>query len=357
LALNYAKIFFLSLVGFIGTLFVMRFREIAEFASLNSHPGRVVFFSLLQIPYILPYAIAISSLIASIVLFHRMSESQELTTLRASGISLYAILHPLLLIGTLLSLTSFTIVSEIAPKCRLLSKQLTYDITTSNPFSLFYKIAAGKLSNAYVDMRTLKGGTKANDLLLVVNHPSSGRLGIITAKEIETVQDHLIGKEVTVLTSVDSKMRDNFDHLILEHQTLMSTKSAHLTQLLQDNDWHLGLDYLGNRAILAKTLPKKRSLVHSAAGLELARRFSISLAPFLFTLMGTTLGIDIGRRRSRRGLILAILGAAFYLICFIGAKSIRHQTGVAYLTYFIAVPVVVGISIAFFRKISRGADT
>ena len=114
---GYLRVFFLSVCTFIAVLLVSRFKEIARFAALSSDPLKTGLFLVYQFPLILPMAIPISALIASILLFQRLSRTYELTALRASGLSLGSILSPLLFGSLLPSLLNFSLAAEISPLC------------------------------------------------------------------------------------------------------------------------------------------------------------------------------------------------------------------------------------------------
>lgn len=346
---NYFQVFLLTLSGLITVLFVMRFKDIAEFACLNAGGSSIFLFSLYQIVYVLPEALPISSVIAAMLLFQKMSHSQELTALRAAGLGLKPILFPLLLAGVLLSLLNFTIVSEIAPRTRFFAKELSYKMTASNPFFLVNKISEGRLPNTYIDMHALKGGKKAKDVLLIMNNRSNGRLGVMTAKELSLEGEELTGKDVSIISSVDSKIED-FDHLVIENQHAMTTKASNLSQLLRDADWHMGIEYLPLRMVLAKMRIKNTA----ATGLEIARRLSISLTPLLFTLLGAAFGMEIGRKEGKRGILWAVALSAFYLCCFVGAKSLKSHPLAAWLAYFLPYPILILLSIRSLKGISRG---
>lgn len=347
---SYAQVFALCVFSFIAILFVMRFKDVAEFACLNSDGFSIFLFSLYQIPYILPEAIPISCVIASMVLLQRLSHSQELTALRAAGLSLKHILYPLVLAGVFLSVVNFTIVSAVVPHCKFLSKELQYKMTAANPFYIFNKISEGKLKNAYVDMRALRGGKRAKDVLLIMNNRSNGRLGIVTAKELTLEGELLSGRDVTIVSSVDSKAPEAHDHLVIENQASMSTKASNLSQLLQDTDWNLSQEYQPTRVVLAKTLVK------GTLDIEIARRLSISLTPLFFTLMGAAFGMEVGRKHTRRGIMWAVALSALYLSCFVAAKSFKHTPLAAWLTYFAAFPVIFFCSLRSLRFVSRGVE-
>lgn len=352
---NYLQVLFFCVLSFIAVLFVMRFKEIAEFTALNSHPLSVFLFSLYQIPYLLPEAIPISCLITSILLFQRMSNAQELTALRAAGFGVSSLLFPLLCASFVLSLVNFTLVSEVVPRTKSLTKELTYNMMSSNPFYIFHKIAEGKLTNAYVDIHALQGGSQANDVLLIMNNRSNGRLGIMTAKELLIDGPLLKGTHVSIVSSVDSKKKEAFDHLVIENQDMMETKAEHLSQLLKDVNWSLASDYLPLRMLLAK-IALQKSFFKNSASLDIARRFSIALTPFLFTFLGSVFGMEIGRQKTKKGILWAALLAAFYLSCFVGAKSMKSTPLIGWIIYFIPYPLILFCTFRSLRKVSRGVE-
>jgi lipopolysaccharide export system permease protein len=354
---SYIQVFLLCVTGFITVLLVIRFKDIAEFAILQADSRSILLFTLYQIPYILPNAIPISCVIASMLLFQRMSQAHELTALRAAGLGLKTILYPLMLAGIILSLANFIVVSELAPRCKFLAKELTYKMTASNPFYLINKISDGKLKNAYIDMRALRGGKKAKDVLLITNNRSNGRLGLATAKELTIDGELLTGKDVSIISSVDSNNREAFDHLVIENQTTMSTKASNLSQLFQDTDWGLSMEYLPLRMVLAKANPKKKNIWLDSAGLEIGRRLSISLTPFFFTLLGAAFGMEVGRNRTKKGIIWVIALTALYLSCFVGAKSmVKHAPISAWATYFGVYPIILLMSLRSLKFFSRGIE-
>lgn len=353
---QYFQVFALCIVSFIAALFVMRFKEIAEFATLNSDGVSIVLFSLYQLPYVLPLAIPVSCLIASVILFQKMSHSQELTALRAAGMSLKDLLYPLILAGFFLTLFNFTILSEIGPRCRFKAKELSYAMTANNPFYIFNKITEGKLTNAYVEIRTLRGGKKAKDVLLILNNRPHERLGVMTAKELTIEGNELLGKDVSLISSVRGEENNNFDHLVIEHQSSMSTKAATLSSLLQSAKWHGSLDYLSFKDLVIRATTSHKKIWLSHHTFEIARRLSLAFTPLVFTLLGAAFGMEISRQRSKKGILWVVGLATFYLAAFIGAKSMKHFQLVALALDFIPLVVILLLSLGSLRRTSRGIE-
>lgn len=353
---SYFQVFLLSIASFIAALFVMRFKDIAEFATLHSDGLSVLFFSLYQLPYILPIAIPVSCVISSILLFQKMSHSGELTALRAAGIGLKTLLFPLFLGGLFLSLLNFTIVAEVGPQSRFKAKELSYQMTSSNPFYIFNKITEGKMNNAYVEIRTLRGGKKAKDVLLILNNRQHQRLGIMTAKELAIEGTEMLGKDVSIISSVSGEGEANFDHLVIENQETMSTEAASLSKLLHDAKWHLRPEYMSFKELLVRVMVSQRSFWSNTHALELARRLSLAITPLAFTFLGAAFGMEVGRQRNRKGILWSVALTALYLSAFIGAKSMKHFPKAAWILYFLPFLIIGIFSVRSLKRISRGIE-
>lgn len=356
---GYFRVFFLSVFGFISILLVIRFQEIARFASSGAGFAKVSLFALYQVPYILPIAIPISCLIAAILLFQKLSSTHELTALRAFGLGLKTITFPIILSGTFLSLLNFIVVSEVAPLCRGLSKTLIYEITALNPLLLLQKDTLIKLKNAYVEMRVLNSGKHAEDVVFVICNSSNGRLGIMTAKELTIDGEMLNGKGVTFVSSVDPKREDTFDHLLIENQMSMQTKASHLSPFTQNSEWSSSYEYFPLRMILARELlgkSKSRLLTGGSAQIEICRRVSLGLAAFTFTFVGLCFGIAISRNRSKKGVLTAAVLCSTFMICFLVAKSMRHAPLASCAAYLLPHPLIILLSLRTLTRISEGRE-
>ena len=82
---------------------------------------------------LVPLALPIAMLIASIMTFGQLAEKNELTALKASGVSLRRVMIPLFVTSVLISLLSFNYSNYILPVANLKSGTLIYDIQKKKP--------------------------------------------------------------------------------------------------------------------------------------------------------------------------------------------------------------------------------
>jgi len=182
-------------------------------------------------------------------------------------------------------------------------------------------------------------------------------LTLMSAKTLKLQGDLLKGEKVSFISAVETKKEGTFDHLVIENQAEMNTKAANLSQFIQDIDWEESYEYMPMRMILAhEAVEKSPSWISKSAQLEMARRLSLALAAFTFTIMGTAFGMQISRNRSKKGLLWAISLSSLFLVCFIAAKSLRHSPILSTTAYLLPHPIIIFLSLRFLKTVREGVE-
>jgi len=372
---NYLKVLLLSLFSFIAILLVSRLEEIAEFAAMGVKASYLALFTLYQVSYILPIAIPLSCLISAMILFQHLSHTFELTALRASGISLYGIIAPVLVAGAFLGLGNFYFTSELATISHLAARRKIYDHMSINPILLLQNARIANLQGAFVQMDPQRSGKEAKDLIIVLNNRSNEQtvgekcgLGLGLAKKIKMNGEELIAKEVSFISSLPCNQSETFDHLIIENQKRMSTSASELVQMLGKRGWKIANDHLTfsllriRKALLAEkyateiNAQKKKNIKRhlEKSRTEIVRRISLGVATFTFTLMGVSYGMEISRRQTKRGILSVLILTALTLIAFFMGKELDHLFGIASCLFLLPHFLILLCSAWTLRRVNRG---
>lgn len=362
---SYLETLLLALLSFIAILLVIQCQEVARFASSGASITTIFLFTLYQIPYVLPLALPISSLIASFLLMQKISRSSELTTLRALGLSLPEVSTPILLAGALLAALNFLIASEITPRARGSAKHLLYDMAAKSPLFLFQKGTLLRCKDVYMEIGELEPGKGAKDLKVVVRGLSHGRLALAMIERAEMENSALALEGVHIISSWEAKgeeeMREGFDHLFVESEERMVTNGATLVQMLYPNaatgGSRVNEDYLPSRMLWLDAMAKEEKLSDSKSLLELARRLSLGLAAFSFTALGTLFGIDLGRSEKMIGAAYAALLTGGFLALLVAARSMHHLTYFGVLLNLIGHPLLLAACVKRGRSIASGGES
>lgn len=344
--------------AFVSILLVTRMQEIARLAALNSEIPLLLLFIACQIPYILPLAIPISTLIASFLLMQNLSHTHELTAFKAAALSLKTICSPLFFIAGVLSILNFLIVSELTPRCRLYSHELLYKAKTINPLFLMKKSKFLRLEDSYADMHMTELGKEAKEVVFAVPNKAHKRLSLMLAKELKTKDRLLKGKNVAIISNIDPNNPSHFDHLIIENQAEMSTSAKALTALMQKRDDKIGTEHLPFKKNVSAAFfsPDLKPKTVKRAQYELVRRFFFPTATFCFTFLGIAFGMDIGRGKRKRGLLSVLILASLSFLLFLSGKSFEFSPIKAALCFFSPIPILLFFSLWHQKKMIRGIE-
>lgn len=369
LLFEYLKVFGLCVASFIAILLTTRLEEIAYFAAAGGKGWTILKFILLQIPYVLPIVIPIASLVSAIVLSLRLSHSQELTTLRSSGLSMMQILAPVLITAGFLSLFNFYIVSQIATESVLQTRMLQRQLTLVNPLTLIRQKDLIRHKDLYISTQNPALSRNSLEGVTVgVWNKAARRINLIIAKELVFEEPMIKSRLLTMFSSFLPNKRNDFDNLYLENVADSSMDVEGFSLYLKQRATKLNDDYLKMGMLLSymqvlkeilhqegvdkKEIRIKMNRVYS----EILRRIAMGLTVFSLTFLGASFGISTGRQPTFRSAYYVIGLASILLVCIFSAKAVMANVFLTACLYFIPNLVIILLSIWNLNRVSRGIE-
>lgn len=126
--------FLFSLAIFTFTLVVGNIIRLAELVINKGVDIRLVAkLFLYLIPFLLSYTIPMSILTSTLLVFGRLSGDNEILAIRSSGINIYRLSFPLIVIGLLLSLFSVVLNNDVIPNMHFESRKIIKNIGIKTP--------------------------------------------------------------------------------------------------------------------------------------------------------------------------------------------------------------------------------
>ena len=306
----------------------------------------------LLIPWVLVFALPMGLLTATLLTFGRFSADNELTAVRASGISLLSLVSPILLMSVLLSGVCALVNLQFAPQCRVAYNRLLYKsaldrielllpertfIKEFTPYTMYFgRVRGNGLWN--IDLyETDKWGTN----FVSYTHAPRGSLSIDpTNKTIRLLlhnawhtriqggeRQPFFSGEVPVELSLQQKARKQ-----------PSITDYTLSELLQKRD---ELRRLG-----VPTTP---------VDVQIQCKVAFSFACIGFTLIGIPLGIRAHRRETSVGIAMSLVLVVVYYSFLILGQSLDDRSEYApYLIVWFPNFLFQSVGIVLLRRVNRG---
>lgn len=119
---------------------------------------------------LIPLALPLAILLSSLMTFGSFAESNELTALKSSGLSLYRIMRPLMYIVIVISISTFYFANYVIPVFNLKFHTLIYDIQNTKISSILTPGYTPKILKDFPSksMRTTIQSTKESPFTIIV---------------------------------------------------------------------------------------------------------------------------------------------------------------------------------------------
>ncbi len=304
----------------------MRREVLALLVNHQASFGLVCQAILLLIPFVFVFAMPLGMLCASLLVFGRFSADNELTAVRASGVSLLSLVTPILLLSLALCGLCGWFNLELAPVCRVAYKSLLLQQGMQNPESIITENKFVDDIPGYVFFAGKKTGHHLKDVLLYKLGTDGKMKGSLHATDATLISD-LAHRELSVVfTNVQSVgipdgAPPNYSRELTLTFDLRPSEEKARDPALSDMTFN---------QIRAKIAALERQGIDSTpAQVQLHRQVAFSFACFGFTLVGIPLGVRAHRRETTFGIAVAIILILVYYSFIILGQALRTRPELA----------------------------
>ncbi len=176
---------------FIGSFFILMFLFVLQFMMkfMDQLAGKglsgavILELMMLNLAWIVVLAVPMAVLVATLMAFGGLSSNSEITAMKASGVSLYTMMFPVLLVSGVLTYLMVQFDNKVLPEANHRLKTLTIDIRRKKPtFTLVPGLFSGDLPG--YSMLVHKTFAESNNLegVIIYDHTNPNKNVLITAK-------------------------------------------------------------------------------------------------------------------------------------------------------------------------------
>jgi len=297
----------------------------------------------LLIPFACVYGLPMGFITAALLVFGRFSADQELTAARASGISLFSLISPVLLLSLFCCGLSAWFNMDLGPRSRVAYINLKSEIRSDlgkmqlpegkviNEFPGYVFYAAKNHDGNLEDVRILKFGNETNAETTL--RAPRGRIEMdLTNKQLIL---HLFDARTVTFSGARISIGSS-PELTLNFDLNLATNQVYKPKISDMTFWQLRDQLedlkkkLGAPPVVVKAsseelraqlreADKQRNDLTEPVLVEMHRQIAFSFACFGFTLVGIPLGIRVHRRETNVGVAIALgLVLVYYTFIMLG---------------------------------------
>jgi len=324
----------------------------------------IIEFFFVNLAWILTLAVPMAVLIAVLMAFGRMSSENEITALKASGVSIFQLLKPTIMFGIIIGLILFWFNDQMLPKFNHRARLLKTDIARKMPtMNIQEGVFIFDVPN--IVLKAAKVNNETSRLVDVVIFDESDRKYItsILAEEGELAFSY--EDEKFLLTLYDGSIhrmerRDESSYQETRFETAIFRFDVPNLLLERRESSYRGDRELTSAEMMAKVKEMKAADPPNQSRInvylvEINKKFSIPAACIVFTLIGVPLGIMF--RAGGLGVSggVSVFFFLLYWICLIGGEDLADNNTIPpWLGMWSANIIITGLAVLFITRNLKG---
>ncbi|MGE5197711.1 MAG: LptF/LptG family permease [Deltaproteobacteria bacterium] len=310
--------------------FVMLLGNLVKIAELVINKGVDIYsvtkLFLYMVPYLLTYTLPISVLTAVLLSLGRLSSDNEIVAIRASGINLFTLIVPMLIVGIMLSLGLVIFNDRVIPYAHFATRKTLIEVGMKNPTAA---LEPGVFINSFQKYVLFIYRIEDNKLTNVrIYEPQEGKpTRTIVAKRGEFIaipENKTVKLKLVDGTADEPDPENPANFYKLNFKTYFMTLNLNQTQdkdKIEKKAKDMTIQELqGQIARLNKEGIDPTPLIT-----EINKKISLAFSCFVFVLLGVPLAVITRRREKSINLGIAFLTVGIYYLLFIGSEALSLQ--------------------------------
>jgi len=297
------------------------------------------------IPYILSYTIPMAILTATVLCFGRLASDNEVTAMRASGISLYKIGLPILIIAFIISLGSVYLNDRVLPASHFGSIKLIKGAALKNPAAYLEPGTFIKSFKGYiVRINSVDDDTLNGILIYQLGEKGPTRTIIAkTGKFITHNDKNTITLKLTDGTADEPNPDDPSTFFKLSFKTYNMTldlaknlSAGEFRKKFKDMTIKELKEEIANMKATGVTSDHTKKEIREMLT-EIHRKIAMAFSSFVFVLVALPLAINTKKREKSIGFAISLIILLVYYLLLFGGMSLALRD---------IVPPIIGVWIA-----------
>jgi lipopolysaccharide export system permease protein len=306
----------------------------------------------LLVPYVLVFALPMGMLTATLLTFGRFSADNELTAVRASGISLLSLITPILVLSVLLSGLCAVVNLYLAPQCRLAYKHLIYKTALESIDRLLPERSFRQFQNYTVYFGRVRDGEVRDVYIYEMDKGGSNVIsttraprGTFTVENTNTTI-RLILYDAWVVTTRDGERRPFYT----------GTSPAYEFRVKEKAEKQTGISDMGFADLLKKRNElEDKGISTTPVDVQIHSQAAFSFACIGFALIGIPLGIRAHRRETSVGIAMSLLLVLLYYGVLVLGQSLDTKPQFApHLLVWLPNFIFQAAGLVMLRRVNRG---
>jgi len=311
--------------------FIMLLGNLVRIADLVINKGvdilSVAKLFVFMMPYLLTYTLPISALTAALLSLGRFSSDNEIIAIKASGINIFSLIFPQLVVGLILSLILVLFNDRVIPYAHFATRKTLMEVGVKNPTAA---LEPGVFINSFQKYILFIYRIEENKLINVRIYEPQGKdkpTRTIVAKKGEFIavpEKNMIKLKLMDGTSDEPDPENPTNFYKLNFKTYFM--SLNLAQAQQKEDLRKkpkDMTILELRNEITKL--KKDGIDPTPLIIEINEKLALAFSCLVFILLGSSLAIITRRREKSINFGIAFLIVGIYYLLLIGSEALSLQ--------------------------------